>query len=947
MRTCTKQLLWLVLFLGIGVTGWAQNGTLSGRVLDEGGDPIIGGNVTVKQSRLGAVTDVDGNFKISIAPGSYTLLFTYLGFATIERNVEVVAGQTTPVEVRMEEDAIGLSDVVILGTRANNRLVIDSPVPVDVIDAKELRASGVTQTIQILQALIPSYNAPKQAISDGSDHFRVATLRGLGPDQVLVLVNGKRRHTNALVHVNGTVGRGSTGVDLNAIPASAIEKIEVLRDGAAAQYGSDAIAGVINIVLRKDYDLEISATGGMHMTTMERGYGATEGLNPGITNAAINDAYGFYNDDWLTNTENVNITDGEKLNLHVSKGFEIGDGGFVNISGQYRYQGLTNRQGLDSRFNYFTQADGSPDPREASFDRLNHRWGDSKFNDMSVFLNSELPLSSKTSAYLFSGYSSRDGESGCFYRRSRDNRTVRSIYPDGFLPLIAPTIRDFSVVGGIRGTLGSGWNWDLSQTVGNNQFELNMKNTHNTSLGGLRQFSFPAVTLADGTQETPEQKTEIYDGTLKFSQYTTNLDLSKPINMGGGIRSAVLSFGAEFRAETYGIDRGEISSYYNGNPVSGGIQDGPNQGAGASAGCQCFPGWKNTISASRNNVAAYGGLEMDMDKFTLDVAARFENYSDFGSTATGKVAARLELAEGVALRGAASTGFRAPSLAQGNYSAVQTTTFGTTLVETGFFPYEEGGAAEALGAEPLEAEKSTNFSTGLTVNSGRFALTLDGYLINVNNRIILSEQFGGAAITTYLNNLGIPAGAAVYFTNALNTRTTGLDITSRYAMDAGNGKLRFTFSANFNKTEITNKDDIQTPAKIKQFTDTPLLGQIEQTRLENGNPNNVFNLIVNYDINKFSVMLRGVRYGKITWADYNDFDDIVSQTYTPKVSTDLELAYQVTKGAQIAIGANNIFDVYPDKARKDLSFGGIFQYDGTYPIGFNGRFVYARAIFRM
>ncbi len=954
MRTNVTIITLVFLVFGLSIDLFAQRAIISGTLIDENEQPIIGGNVRCVELGTGTISDLDGNYSLTLPEGNYTLQFSYLGYNSQTQAITVIGNENQTINVSYKEDVIGMGEVIVLGTRKKNRLIIDSPVPIDVLSAEELIATGATQTIEVLQMLVPSYSAPKQSISDGSDHFRIATLRGLGPDQVLVLVNGKRRHTNSLVHVNGTVGRGSTGVDLNAIPTAAIERIEVLRDGAAAQYGSDAIAGVINIVLKKDTDLDISASYGAHVTTMDRGYEATEGLYDGITNEDIRSWNGSLDPsqvsnatNWTEEVEKANIVDGQRLSINASKGFKIGNGGALNVSLQYRGQNPTDRDGVDNRRQYFlidstgnpSEIAGTLDPREETIDRLHHRWGDAKFQDVSAFLNSEVPIG-KVTGYAFGGFSQRNGESGCFYRRSKDNRTVRSIYPDGFLPLIAPTITDLGGTVGVKGQIAK-WNWDLSQTVGTNSFELNMKNTHNTSLGGINQFTFP--------DQGVEQKTEIYDGTLKFAQYTTNLGTDTEIKVNGLYSPINIALGAEFRSENYQMEPGEITSYFNGNDDSGGVQDGPNAGTNASAGCQCFPGWKTQVDKSRSNVGGYADLETDITQaFTVGLAGRFENYSDFGSTVTGKLALRYKITDGLALRAAGSTGFRAPSLAQGNYTAIQTTTFGTALVETGVFPFEEGQVAEALGAKPLEAEKSVNLSAGITFNAGNFAMTIDGYNIELRDRIILSEQFRGADLATYLDSIGVPAGAATYFTNALNTRTQGIDITGRYGVNLGESqKLKVILSGNFNRTQVTNAEEVKTPEIIKQYTDTPLFGEMQITRIEKATPNNVFNLVLDYSIGNFTAILKNVRFGDITWAEFNDVGDLVTQKFKSKIRTDLELGYKPVKGLRIALGANNLLDIYPDKARKDLAFGGIFQYDGTYPLGFNGRYIYARLNYKL
>lgn len=914
--------------------------SMHGKITDATGQPIIGATVEALQTPVGTVSDINGMYTLNLTAGQFLIRCTYLGFTPVTKNV-TIASEGLVLDIQMEDDILGLNEIVVVGTRSGmERTLINSPVPVDIIGARELKSSGVTQTIQAIQNLVPSYSVTKPSIVDGSDHFRPATLRGLGPDQVLVLINGKRRHTSALVHTNGTVGRGSTGVDINAIPSSAIERIEVLRDGAAAQYGSDAIAGVINIILKKDIGFDFEINTGSHFTRMEKGYSPGEGLYDGITNKSLEDNNGpLYSFDFLTKTKKEFIADGQRLNLHLGKGFKLGRGNYY-ISTQYRRQGRTNRQGDDVRFNYF---DGNA--KETTFNRSNNfRYGDSQFNDFSLFLNGENPLSANTSFYIFGGGNYRDGLSGCFFRRAKDNRTVRSIYPDGFLPQINAKLTDLSLGAGIKGKLGSKWNYDLSEVVGTNAFHLNMKNTHNTSLGGISQYTFPEAGV--------QQKTELNDGTLHFTQANTNFDLNRsfvssfasPIN---------LAIGAELRLENYKITPGEISSYYDGNLISNGVQDGPNKGNRAAAGCQCFPGWKDDISDSRTSVALYSEMETQPVKgWSTSLAGRVENYSDFGLALIGKFATRIELSKVIALRGAVSTGFRAPSLGQSNYSAIQTTTLGTTLIETGFFPVGTK-IAQALGAKELESEKSVNLSSGITFNAKSFALTVDGYQINIKDRVILSEQFSGIEkngadlLEQYLISQGLSAAQGAYFTNALNTKTQGLDIIARYGVDVNKARLRFILSGNFNRTTITNKDKITTPDKLKQYSETPLLGVLEFNRFENATPKVSINFSTTYDADKFNALLRLVRYGSVKTGDYNDFGNIVYQTYRAKVSTDIELGYILTSSTNIYIGSNNVLDVYPDKSRKDLSFNGIFQYDGTSPIGFNGRYVYLRLAYNL
>ncbi|MEL6821807.1 MAG: TonB-dependent receptor plug domain-containing protein, partial [Calditrichota bacterium] len=415
--------------------------------------------------------------------------------------------------------------------------MIESPVPIDVITEAEIKQSGFSETTQVLQLLIPSYNAPQPSITDGSDHMRPATLRGLGPDQVLILVNGKRRHTSALVHVNGSIGRGSTGVDMNSIPAASIERIEVLRDGASAQYGSDAISGVINVVLKEQLGFDASLTYSQYLSTTTRGFAEDEGNRP--TDDAS--TFSWDGDGAVGAPEDVDYDDGQTTNLHLGYGSKIMGDGHLYVSTQVRTRDFANRAGLDPRQQYI---DGDNDPREAGFDRLNHRFGNGEFSDVSIFFNGYVPMNDEgTQLYGFGGFNKRHGESGCFYRRSLDNRTVRAIHPDGFLPIMNNDLEDLSVAAGIKGAYGD-WAYDASTVFGKNSFNFGVENTNNASLG-------------------LNSATEFDAGTLKFQQATSNLDILGNVDIGTA-KPVNVAFGAEVRWENYKIDPGEETSFLNG-----------------------------------------------------------------------------------------------------------------------------------------------------------------------------------------------------------------------------------------------------------------------------------------------------------------------------------------------------------------------------------------------
>ena len=882
--------LWMAfLFLLVAVfTGVAQQkGTIRGVVKDaRTGEALPGVNIQVKGTLLGTSTDTDGAYFLELAPGDYTLVFSFIGYKTVEKGVSVAAGQTVTVNLEMEEDVLHLSEIVVVGTHRTDRTVVESPTPIDVLTVRELRQTGLAETNQILEMLLPSFNFPRPTITDGTDHVRPATLRGLSPDQTLVLVNGKRRHPSALVNVNGSIGRGSQAVDLNSIPSNAIERIEVLRDGASAQYGSDAIAGVINVILKSNAEKRLYAS-----------FGQTK------------------------------AGDGQVVQIDGDYGVTFGTGGFVHVSGEFRRREPTNRAGLDPRRQYFyvkedTLPDGSIiheyDPRELSFNRKNHRYGDSKAIDYILFLNAGYPLSNTMSFYAFGGYNFRHGEAGGFYRRALDNRTVRAIYPDGFLPLIAPDITDISGTVGLKGNWGK-WAWDFSNAFGRDAYRFNVIHSVNVSLGTA-------------------SPTDFYAGTLLSQQNTTTLDVVRGLDMGFAT-PVTLALGAEFRWENYQMQAGEEASWKDGGVP---VLDGPNAGARTAVGSQVFPGFRpsDEKNESRTNVAAYASLEGNpVQPLMLSLAGRFENYSDFGTTINGKLATRLALTKSLALRASVSNGFRAPSLGQSFYSSTATVFIDNIPYEIRTFPVNDP-VARALGAKDLKPEKSLNYSAGLTLNpTSNFSLSVDAYYITIKDRIVLSENFIGSSIRDFLEQMGFPGvTGGRFFTNAVDTKTQGAELVARYALPRSRwGRLIFTFSGYLNKTKVTRVTE--TPPQLAGFKNV-LLGRSEKGRIEEGQPRDKFNLMVQYEWGNLSIMARAVRFGKFTFRHRSDPKR--DQTFSPKVLTDLDISYQIANRFQLAVGGNNIFDVYPDKAIPANSFHGIFPYTLLSPYGFNGAYYYTR-----
>lgn len=826
------------------------------------------------------------------------------------------------------EEATGVDAIIVTGTRRTDRTVADSTVPVDIISAEALLNSGQTETNKLLNQLVPSFNFPQPSLTDGTDSLRPATLRGLAPDQVLVLINGKRRHQSALVNLNGSVGRGSTAVDLNTIPPLAIERIEVLRDGAASQYGSDAIAGVINVQLKKGMGGRAQVTFGKYITKMEDvGQVDTVSLTTGLSD----------NPNIIYTGEDRKRNDGDTYTFASNFGLPLGESGYVNLTAEYKDRSPTNRSGPDIRRNYFAAGD----PREATFNRYAHRYGDGVSKDLNFFVNAGYEFSDTAEFYTFGSYGVRDGNGAGFYRRSSDARNrdwaasatnFVPLYADGFLPLIASNIVDISAAAGLRGAAG-GWDYDISAVYGSNRLDYTIENTVNTSLGGIasaRRFDA---------------------GGLRSGQTSINLDMRRDLNIDIG-KSVSFAFGGEYRNENYKIVAGELQSYVNG-PFSA----APFNAAG---GAQVFPGFRpaNETDVSRDSFAGYAELDADLtDQLTVQLAGRYEHFSDFGDTINGKAAARFEVIDGVALRGSVSTGFRAPSLAQQSYAATSTNNVGGVLIEIGTFPVSSP-VAIALGAQPLKPEKSINLGAGVTLTPfNGLSITADYYNIEISDRITLTENLTGPDVLGLLTTAGVTGvSSARFFINGIDTKTTGLDVVASYRVpDFGLGQFRMSVGYNLNDTKISDRQ------VFSGFTAQRLFARQESFRLTEGQPKNKLNVGLDWDYNNFGLTLRTNRYGEVflpsgfsTSANNGNITlapgavpgDIF---LSPKWVTDLEFRFKPVESVSIAFGANNLLDTYPDR----LPFGTVdgvnygfnnsfLPYSSQSPFGFSGRFLYGR-----
>jgi len=863
-------------------------GTITGRVTGEG-SPLPGATVAVSGTMRGATAGNDGTYRVTLPPGRYELRARLIGYASARDSVTVIAGSSVRHDFTLARSATTLDAVAVIGSRGEERTVITAPVPIDVLSAVEIRQTGRTETAQMIQMAAPSVNFPRASIGDGTDHVRPATLRGLAPDQTLVLINGKRRHSSALVNVNGTIGRGSTMVDLNAIPGSMIERVEILRDGAAAQYGSDAIAGVMNIVLKRGPGGEVTTTLGRNETTLE-GFGKK--------------------------------TDGAVFHTNADYGLSFAQTGYLHVGAELRDRGHTNRSLPDPRTQYFAN-----DPRNSGPAPVNHRQGDAYVRDLGTFLNAGRSFENGIELYAFGGFNARKGEAAGFFRRPNDDRTVRALAPNGFLPLIASDILDGSLTAGAKGAR-YGWKWDLSSVYGSNSFRFDVKNSMNTSMGSASPRDF-------------------YAGTLSFGQSTTNLDLFRELAVAALPKPVRLGVGGEFRRDAYGIEAGEENSYKDGGVR---IMDGPNAGRLAAVGAQVFPGFKpqDARDVSRNNVAGYVDLEADVTRrIFVGLAGRTERYSDFGTTTNGKVSGRFEVVKQLAVRGAASTGFRAPALAQQHFSSTATNFINGVPFDIRTFPVESA-EAKVLGAQPLQPERSKNLSVGVAVEPWRaLSLTVDAYRIDIDDRIVFSENFTGAAIQALFERSGMRGvTGGRFFTNAIDTRTEGVDVVTNFGVTLPNRDI-LRLSGAFNRNYTRVERVATTPPQLSGF-DEQLFGRVERARIERGQPQNNVVLSANYSHKKLGAALRSQRFGEVT-SFATATNGSLDQTFAAKWITDANVSYELPRRITLMLGADNLMDVYPDRnsmmgnaTTAGNSNFGIFPYSGISPFGFNGRFVYAR-----
>ena len=919
-----KQYFWCLVAILFGIASVIPMAvsaeTLKVVVQDQNGNAIPEAKVQIGNQEQ--TTDESGAAMFSDVAGAQSLHITALGFSS--RRINTTSGQTETTVTLAPIQTI--EAVVVVGTRSIGRRALQAPVPIEVVDREQLSLTGQSETGRVLQMLVPSFNFSSSTISDGTDALRPATLRGLGPDQTLVLINGKRRHKSALLHVNTSVGRGTAGTDFNAIPSAAIERIEVLRDGAAAQYGSDAIAGVINIVLKDDID--------------------------------IGDADIY----WGQTYEG----DGNTWNGNANYGMKVGESGFLNLTAEWRDRARTNRAGLTGtrQYDWVDVDPGRPadhtletenpdgtvtakpawfDAREYTFERQNFRIGDADSSQKTGFYNFGLPLAEGLELYSFGGHSSRQNNSAGFYRSANQaDRTVTEIYPDGFLPEINTDIGDTSLA------LGLAWNHeatdlnvDASINHGLNTFDFFISNSLNASYGAS------SPTSADA-------------GGFELSQTAFNLDVAYPLQYQSSLVN--LAGGVEFRREGYGIQAGEPLSWIN---AGLGAPD-------AAGGIQVFPGFRpdNEVDESRTNIAGYADFESYLSGqpgtgLLVGAAVRGEQYSDFGTTVTGKATARYDLMKEVAVRAAGSTGFRAPSLQQLYFNNISTqfkidtddidgdgNTTEVIPLEVGTFR-NDSDAARALGIPELKEETAFNVSGGFVLKPlEKMWLTVDGFLIQIDDRIVLSGSFSADKIQSLV---AAGASSAQVFTNVAQTRTQGVDVAAGYLFAFDNESfLNLKVALTWADTEVIG--DVDAPEILIGLEDTLFPSQ-ERSMIEEWQPNTRINISADYIIGDLTLGGALRYFGSYTVQEGSGADP-ARQTYGGKWLTDIQSNYQLNEGLSLTIGANNLFDQLPDlneigQSRDGtltdstghviVDSPGVFTYSRrSAPFGFNGGLYYAK-----
>ena len=885
--------LWMILFLPLAL---AQKGTVTGTV--RGSEGYLQA-ATVTAGKTAVLTDNNGRFSLSLDAGNYTVAITHAGYKQVLQEVTVTSGKTNNIEVSLKPQG-ELGEVVVLGSRSHiQRSNLNTAVPVDVFSTKQLEQTGQVSLTQMLNYSAPSFNASRPHNNEP------ATLRGLNPDHLLILVNGTRRHSMAIITIpgaRGQLGGGTAPNDLNSIPFTAIEKIEILRDGAAAQYGSDAIAGVINIQLKK-------STG---KTTFQ------------------------------IQTGQFSKGDGETIIAGINHGFSLGKSlqGFLNFSADFRFTNATNRSGTFTGTVYKTiPANATPataaklKAEDDSLVRINNfdrnivgNARSPKISRVGALLNGGYTIGKKSELFWTAAFSSRQSNALTGYTLPKNaNRINPLLFPNGYGSINKHHTIDVSGIAGAKGETPNGWRWELTSAYGNSTDTYHPENIINAT-----QF----YTLG---KDAP---TSFYYGTLIYGQLTNNLQFSKSLSSNPG-RSANISMGAEWRLEHYRIKAGEESAYTNYDSLA------RKQVA--------FGGWspENEVNKSRNVGAAYIEYETEIARrFLVDIAARYENYSDFGSNLAGKIAARFKLSNRVAIRGSVNNGFRAPSMPQRFYTVLSRNVVnrnGVLTNSTSALFRNDSPQAEAFGIPNLTAERSLNVSGGITAAiSNTIRMTIDAYWIQIKNRIVATGRFDTAnnSVVKEILRPFPDVTSAQFFVNAINTNTRGIDVVMNGNWKIKKANLLVTLAGNFTQTRLFG--DIKAAGKLPadSLNTNILFNREERARLEIGQPESKIILSLHYKTEKFGVLVRTTSFGKTGTRFINPTLN-PDENFSAKVLTDLSLSYTPKSWLTITTGANNIFDIYPDRihdVRNTQEGVNIYSLEAT-PFGFFGGFYFLKLSF--
>lgn len=784
-------------------------------------------------------------------------------------------------EFGLEDLTAQNADLISIGTRGTGYLQIESLVPIDIITADELNNSSQIELSQILTYLLSSFNANHQTISDGTDHIVPASLRGLGPDQILVFINGKRQHSSSLVNVNGTFGRGSVSTDFDAIPVAAIKQIEILRDGASAQYGSDAIAGVINIVLKDNLGIQISSSMGQ---TIE---------NDGIRNR-----------------------------FDINYGVKIGAKGFLNLTGEVLKRGATNRAGQYTGTIYHSDpAEDDLDTRTAAFNRQTMIIGNAEALTGKLYYSLSIPLRQLAEFYSFGGVTFRQSKSTGFYRYPKEEeKVVLEIYKDGFLPEIHAPINDQSFSFGVRQVYKK-WHIDLSTTYGKNSFDFKIKNSNNASLGVNSPVNF-------------------FCGGFRFGQITTNLDISQAIRDIKGIKKINIAFGGEFRLDNFSIIAGEEASYIDGGTLT---SDGNSRLPGAQlfSGFQK----QNELSENRVSTSFYVDVEAEINtRLKLALAGNFVSYSDWGNNLSGKFAGRYKVTPKFYLRTGISTGFRSSSLHQSFSTNVSTQIIDGQSLQVGTFN-RNSLVTKAFGIPELTEEKSLNISSGIILKPIKnLILTADYYRLEIYNRIVLSGRFNSATspeIAQLLEPTGV--NSAQFFTNAIDTRTMGGNIEANYFYEIDKN-TKIDFSAAYNITQNKIVGEIETSDELKGNEDI-LFNREERSRIESALPDNKLVLQGSFIYKNAGFLAKTIRFGEIEYVhpSNEEQDQVFSAKWITDIALFYKFNKKI-KLSIGGNNVFNIYpDKHTNEA--NTSSGQFVYSRRVTQFGFNGAFFYTRLNF--